>query len=130
MTAILLPESGSTARVPGPNSRTSPELRPGRTRRGPGRALRPPARPGRAVPGPDLSRRGRPGIRACAAPVATSAPADESGAGWRLTERGIAVVLVTAAMIITAAVAVIALTALRVTGENYQSYGQSALHRP
>jgi hypothetical protein len=33
-------------------------------------------------------------------------------------------------MIITAAVAVIALTALRVTGENYQSYGQSALHRP
>jgi hypothetical protein len=35
---------------------------------------------------------------------------------WRLTDRGIAVVMVIAAMILTAAIAVIGVTAVRVTG--------------
>jgi hypothetical protein len=39
-----------------------------------------------------------------------------AGADWRLTDRGIAVVMVIAAMILTAAIAVIGITAVRVTG--------------
>src|SRR4029434_103941 len=38
---------------------------------------------------------------------------------WRLTDRGIAVVMVIAAMILTAALVVIGLTAVRVTGPDY-----------
>ena len=44
---------------------------------------------------------------------------------WQLTDRGIAVVLVTVLMIVVAARAVIGLTAFRVTGDSYQGYGQS-----
>jgi hypothetical protein len=57
-------------------------------------------------------------------PVATAA------GGWQLTERGIAVVLVTAAMLAVAAIAVLVPTALRVTGDNYQPLGTSQLARP
>ena len=39
---------------------------------------------------------------------------------WRLTERGLAVVLVVAAALVVASIAVVELTALRVTGESYQ----------
>ena len=41
---------------------------------------------------------------------------DRAISPWRLTDRGIAVVMVIAAMILTAAIAVIGLTAVRVTG--------------
>ena len=41
---------------------------------------------------------------------------DRATSDWRLTDRGIAVVMVIAAMILTAAIAVIGLTAVRVTG--------------
>ena len=44
---------------------------------------------------------------------------------WRLTDRGIAVVLVIAAMILTAAIAVIGLTAVRVTGPSGDSVHES-----
>ena len=46
----------------------------------------------------------------------------------RLTDRGIAVILVAGAMIVLAAATVIALTAVRVTGESYQpaSFSQAA----
>jgi hypothetical protein len=47
---------------------------------------------------------------------ATTPPAD-----WRLTDRGIAVVMVIAAMILTVALAVIGVTALRVTGPDYST---------
>jgi hypothetical protein len=40
---------------------------------------------------------------------------------WRLTDRGIAVVLVIAVMILTAASVVIGLTAARVTGPDYRA---------
>lgn len=39
---------------------------------------------------------------------------------WRLTERGIALVLVLAVMVAVAAVVVVGLTAVRVTGPNFQ----------
>jgi hypothetical protein len=52
--------------------------------------------------------------------VSASAEPRSSGkatvADWRLTDRGIAVVMVIAAMILTAAIAVIGITAVRVTG--------------
>ena len=44
----------------------------------------------------------------------TASPAD-----WRLTDRGIAVVMVIAAMILTVALAVIGLTAVRVTSADH-----------
>jgi hypothetical protein len=51
-------------------------------------------------------------------PPATADPRSSdnpAAADWRLTDRGIAVVLVIAAMILTAAIAVIGITAVRVT---------------
>ena len=50
-------------------------------------------------------------------------------AAWRLTDRGIALVLVVAAMVAVAALAVLVPTALRVTGDNYQPIGTSQLTR-
>jgi hypothetical protein len=50
---------------------------------------------------------------------ATAEPKSSSNraaADWQLTNRGIAVVMVIAAMILTAAIAVIGITAVRVTG--------------
>ena len=41
-------------------------------------------------------------------------------AEWRLTDRGMAVVMVIAVMILTVALVVIGLTALRVTGPDYR----------
>jgi hypothetical protein len=48
---------------------------------------------------------------------------------WRLTDRGIALVLALAALLVVAAVTVIGLTAWRVTGPGYQSTGVSELSR-
>ncbi len=47
-----------------------------------------------------------------------------AAADWRLTDRGIAVVMVIAAMILTAAIAVIGITGLRVTSPG----GDARLH--
>lgn len=97
---------------------TQPRRRP--TRRpahGTGRASAPVARPVRAVPAPTLAPGARTRARSC---TVEAAPAR-----WRLTDRGIAVVLVTGLMIVAAAVAVVGMTALRVTGENYQPFQQS-----
>ena len=49
------------------------------------------------------------------------APVTRPSASWRLTDRGIALVLVLAAMIALAAVTVIGLTAWQVTGPGYQT---------
>ena len=49
---------------------------------------------------------------------------DRAISDWRLTDRGIAVVMVIAAMILTAAIAVIGITAVRVTGPG----GDTGLH--
>ena len=53
-----------------------------------------------------------------------------AGSSWRLTERGIAVVLVARLLIVTAALTVVGLTALRVTGERYAGAGQTVLVQP
>lgn len=52
-------------------------------------------------------------------PVVRAARPQVRRSSWRLTERGLAVVLVLAAALVAASVAVVALTAVRVTGESY-----------
>jgi hypothetical protein len=96
-----------------------PGTAPARTTpRRPGPGVGPDARPRRvrftapAVPG------GRPGSRACRPAPAAAAT---SARTWHLTDRGMAVVLVVAAALVAASIAVVGLTALRVTGESYQA---------
>ena len=50
-------------------------------------------------------------------------------ASWRLTDRGVAVVLVVGLMIMVAALTVVGLTAVQVTGSDYRP-GGSALAQP
>jgi hypothetical protein len=56
------------------------------------------------------------GARGCRLPATAGVPS----AGWRLTDRGVAVVLVIGLMIMVAALTVIGLTALRVTGPDFR----------
>lgn len=93
-----------------------PSPAPTRTRpRRPGPGVGPTARPRRlrftapAVAGPGS------GARSCEATAAI-----QGSRSWHLTERGLAVVLVVAAALVVAGIAVVGLTALRVTGESYQ----------
>lgn len=97
-------------------SRTTPSRT---TPRRPGPGVGPTARPRRlrftapAVPSTSS------GPRACeAAPAPAPRPAGQT---WRLTERGLAVVLVVAAALVAASIAVVGLTAVRVTGESYRA---------
>jgi hypothetical protein len=77
-----------------------------------GRGLAPQSRPGRSVPAPSLTARSRrPSAQACAVEAVP--------ASWRLTDRGIAVILATGLLIMLAALVVIGLTAVRVTGADY-----------
>lgn len=112
-------------------SRTATPLRPvpGRSRparpgQGTGRATGPQSRPGRAVPAPSLRR------TPAARPQACSVAVPVTPATWRLTDRGIALILVVMATIAFAAVLVVGLTAVQVTSPSYQAYGQSALVQP
>jgi hypothetical protein len=54
-----------------------------------------------------------------ATPPCTIVQPAATPADWRLTDRGIAVVMVLAAMILTSALVVIGLTAVRVTSADY-----------
>ncbi|HET9871254.1 MAG TPA: hypothetical protein VFP89_01495 [Propionibacteriaceae bacterium] len=99
-----------------PATRRAPARRgPARPGRGTGRQARPNARPATVVPPPQVSarsvRRSGGQVRSCAVPVTSR---------WRLTDRGIATILVLGLMIVSAATVVVALTAVRVTGEGYQ----------
>jgi hypothetical protein len=78
---------------------------------------------------PTLTR--RPSLRPQSCSVAAPAPLPtDRPSSWRLTDRGIALVLVTGLLIITAALAVVGLTAFRVTGERFSSVGHSLLAQP
>ena len=104
--------AGAGARTMAP---TAPVVRPGRRD---GRGSGPQTRPSRPVRLPrNLSRSH---ARSCVA----AAPALSSPTRWRLTDRGIAVILVVSLMIVIAALAVVGLTALRVTGDGYVAAGQ------
>jgi hypothetical protein len=124
MTIDLTP-TGSSSQNGEPHSRNGrtagarPGTRPGR---GSARARSPRARPGRALPAPSIQASPPSAVSGCLAggTVRGSVPTS-----WQLTDRGIAVILVSVLMIVVAAVAVIGLTAFRVTGDSYQGYGQS-----
>jgi hypothetical protein len=100
--------------------RPAPVMQPGSR---PATARGPLARPVRPAPVPPGLLTGG-AVRACRFDR-TSIPATT----WRLTDRGIALVLVLTAMIVLAAVTVIGLTAWRVTSPGYQAGDVSQFSR-
>lgn len=100
-----------------PRSLPAP-VRPGRHN---GRSVGPRLRPVKPVESPAL-RRPRSTVQSCSVDLPPAATAASTRASvWRLTDRGIAVVLVVGAMIAFTALTVVGLTAFRVTSERYQS---------
>ena len=98
------------------------------TARGP--LARPAPIPPRALaPFPADSRRVVPRGSRSAARACRVNRASQPARTWRLTDRGIALVLVLTAMIVLAAVTVIGLTAWRVTSPDYQASGVSVFSR-
>ena len=82
-----------------------------------GRGVRPRPRPP-AVSSPLVAGRSLLDVRACTAEAGNAVP-------LRLTERGMAVIVVAVLMLLVSAVVVIGLTVVRVTGPNYVPYGQT-----
>ena len=120
MSAAATEEYRARAATQRPGELTQPSRR-GTSRPDPaatGRGVRPQSRPPAAF-NPLVPRRGLQEVRACTAEVPHPAP-------LRLTERGMAVILVAALMLLVSAVVVIGLTAVRVTGPNYVPYGQTS----
>jgi hypothetical protein len=131
MNVSTLEAPATPAASPRPSGLVSaaPTRAPGRPRRRTGPGTGPEARPFRPVPSPTFAR--GTGVRPQSCTVAAPAPALAGQASrWRLTERGIALVVVTGLLIVTAALAVVGLTALRVTGERYTAAGHSVLAQP
>ena len=95
-----------------------PEVR--RPVRRPATSRGPVARPDHVVPAPSLRSARRPSVQSCRVEAASAGP-------WRLTDRGIALVLVLAVMITVAAVTVIGLTAWRVTSADYTTGSAAAV---
>jgi hypothetical protein len=94
--------------------------------------------PGLEIPGPEI-----PGLEIPATQAHRSVPADARSSGitgamsaagnWQLTDRGIAVVMLIAAVILTAALAVIGITVIRVMSADYDAgvpeFHQAQAHR-
>ncbi len=104
-------------------------LRPRRPGRSSGRSASPALRP--APFGPAPSAAGRTGARArsCVMPQPQLAIPTVSAPAWQLTDRGVAVLLVVGLMIMVAALTVVGLTAVTVTGEGYRATVSSSLPR-
>lgn len=131
MSAGSAPVSSPAAMGPQERLRPRPARRK-RPARGSGRTAAPILRPTSTCPPPTLSRRPVLPGRACTLPAPAAvgpAPVAESAPSWRLTERGVAVVLVAGAMIMVAALTVVGLTALRVTSAGYQAQVSATLPR-
>ena len=107
-------------------------LRPRRPARGSGRGAGPTLRPVEACPAPRLAQTPVAAVRSCVVPSPEAdvslAPASSAPA-WRLTDRGVATVLVVGLMIMVAALTVVGLTAFRVTGGTYQPTVSASLPR-
>ena len=90
--------------------------------RGAGRTSAPTLRPSQVCRPPSARSSTVSSVRSCVvpAPVPAGAPSGGSVTSWRLTERGVGVVLVIGLMIMVAALTVVALTAVTVTGEGYR----------
>ena len=115
MTQLVVDRPTAARAVARPRRRTRPA-------QGSGREVGPRLRPVQPVSTQALSRPVSPGGHACLMPMPTPVATVRRAAqaGWRLTDRGVAVVLVTGLMIMVAALTVIGLTALRVTSDGYQ----------
>jgi hypothetical protein len=124
VTTLDAPQAATAAGSRAALRQATPTRTPGRPRRRTGRGTGPQARPARPLAG------GTRVLRPQACTVPAPAPAAAAGATWQLTERGIALVLVTGLLIVTAALTVIGLTALQVTGEGYVGAGQTVLVQP
>lgn len=130
MSAATLERPAVTVRSAG-TTRTR-QLRPGR---GGGRGTRPITRSlsGVGAPAVGSGRRLRATARGCSAEAnrrqATPVVAESVTSGWRLTNRGIALVLITGAVLVAAALTVITATAVTVTSDNYHSHGSALAHR-
>lgn len=103
-----------------------------RPARGSGRSAGPILRPAPTSPTPAALRTPTVRARACRPPspeVAVVPAATDPDLGWRLTDRGVALVLLVGLMIMVAALTVVGLTALRVTGGGYQASVSAGLPR-
>lgn len=98
--------SATTSFAPSSPARTRPR------RSGPG--VGPTARPRRLRFSAPTVAAPQPAPRSCKAPAVAVA-----SRSWHLTERGLALVLVMAAALVAASIAVVGLTALRVTSDSY-----------
>ena len=103
---------------------------PVRPRRRTGRGTGPEARPARRLDAPPVIRSRGTSSQGCSVTAPAPSAQRHQKAEWRLTDRGIALVLVTGLLIAAAALTVVGLTAIRVTGENYHHDGGSALVQP
>lgn len=126
VTTLEAPQQGAAAAGLRAVRPAAPTRAPGRPGRRTGRGTGPQARPARPLTGG--TRVLRPQSCTVDAPAPRAAAAASSS--WRLTERGIALVVVTGLLIVTAALTVVGLTALRVTGERYAGAGQTVLVQP
>ena len=104
---------------PAPSGRA--RVDPRRRGLGTGRRNGPWARPTHAVPAPTLTKPQRSTVQACQLEATAGAQL-----GWRLTDRGIAVIMVVGMMIVTAALSVVGLTAVRVTSTDYPAFTHAA----
>lgn len=88
-----------------------------RPSRGSARQGSPLAQPRTAVPGPRVRAPQPAGVRACRAEVV---PVRDLDVEWRLTGRGVAVIMVVGLLIAAAALTVIGATVVRVTSDDYR----------
>jgi hypothetical protein len=130
-------QQGIVRSAPGEEAPTRPRRVQRRVGRGTGRTIQPQARPARPLRSPRLASEAAVPALGCRLPllaedresaVVPARSASNSGQ-WRLTERGIALVLAAGLAIATAALVVVGLTAMRVTADNYAPHGQGQVMR-
>lgn len=121
--------TGAAGRVTPVGPLPGRRLRPGRPGRGSGRAATPTLRPAEFWPTPKFARRTGAQARSCQLAQPQVPAATVSAPTWRLTDRGVAVLLVSGLMIMVAALTVVGLTAVTVTGEGYRATVSSSLPR-
>lgn len=92
---------------------------PGRPGRRSGRSSAPVGRPGSGVPAPELRRSVAVAAASCVADVRPHAQCRRVRSIVRLTDRGIAVILVAGVMVAIAALTVVSATASHVTSDHY-----------
>ena len=96
-----------------------------RPSRGAARQVRPSAQPRTAVPGPRVRVLEPAVARSCR--ISPVAPVRDLDYNWRLTRRGMTVIMVIGLAIAAAALTVIGATVARVTADDYRPAEQSAL---